>query len=146
MIETAEVLEVCAYEFPDVEKRTYKEPDFLKKDGHKWEVERRHDAMIEHKENAEKVMQVSTTDVFYKAYKKKKDPWKYAYSYKNTSGSKKYKCIDGPLDGKFSTIRDERWKESQEYVSYNCAENNRHVSDKDKEYPTGMLIHKSLLK
>ena len=154
MIDAEEVIAVCAQEFPEVTKRVYKQPDFLKEtskwdDNHNWvtlwDVEYHRDVLIEPKETADKIMEISTTDVFYRqhagpgAKRKIKDPWKYGYSFKNTSGNKKYRCIGGPKDGQYGIIG------TKDYVSYNCAENNRWKSDKEKAYPTGMLIHKSLL-
>jgi hypothetical protein len=154
MIDAEEVLAVCAHEFPEVTKRVYKEPEFLKERGTwirneyttMWDIEYHRDALVEPKETADKIMEISTTDVFYRAHvgpdakKKIKDPWQYAYSFKNTSGNKKYRCVGGPKDGQYGIIG------TKDYVSYNCAENNRWKSDKEKAYPTGMLIHKSLLK
>jgi hypothetical protein len=149
--EEQEILNACAQEFPVVTKRTYTEPLFLANDGkmnpatRKWvneyETSRLYDQAIEVKETDEKVTETSTTDIFYRAYNSK-DPWVYAYSYKSKSNSKKYRCIGGPLDGQLSTLRTTRWNEHKEYVNYNCADNNL---GREKDYPTGVLVHISLL-
>jgi hypothetical protein len=155
MIDVEEIFAVCAQEFPDVEKRVFSEPDFLKNDGkynskneweRLWETHHHRDAVVEHKETADKIVEISTHDIFFRSnigkgskgeQKRAIEPWKYAYSYKSTSSNKKYRCVGGPLDGKYSTIGADK-----NYVSYNCSANSRYGK---KKYPTGMLIHTSLL-
>ena len=137
MYETEEdILAVCGHVYPEVIKRTYKEPEFLAKDGspRRWETVQLYYQVIERKDTSERQIEIHTTDIFYRPYQTTDQPWQYAYSYKNKQTSKKYRCIGGPLDGQVVTNGDQ-------YVNYNCG-----VYNHNNRFPTGMLIHESLLK
>ena len=124
------------FDLPKVQHRSFKntvyntEADYATYDVH-WV----YDAKVETKETEFRQDIISTADVFFTP--KGRNEWLYGWSVRNIRGHKKYRCVGGPLDGKTAIIG------TQEYVSYNCAENPR--SGK-KKFPTGMLIHSSLLR
>ncbi len=122
---------------PRYYKRTFTKPKVLREDdwqNRKYESHWEHNVDQYDRETETRRETVTVNDVFYREIGT--EEWKYGYSYKSVSGQAKYPCIGGPLNGQREVIG------TEEYVSYNCAQNPRWGK---KEWPTNVLIHKSLL-
>jgi len=123
--------------FPDVIKRTFKQPAFLKDyDSYeKYDIKWDQDVLTIHNETENRSEDVFISDVFCKL--KTKSKWEYSYSYKRVSGSTKFPCIGGPLNGKKAIFNTEK------YIPYNCSSRYGRCETRP---PKGILIHESFLK
>ena len=127
-----------------IEKRVFKAPEFLKyehKDYDTYELHYEYEVEREIVETKDKHREIRTNDVYYrKADSPKSAEWTYGYSFRNIYTNQKYVCFGGPLDGTKAILH------TTGYIAYNCAENTRWVSKKDKKYMTNILVWKDLVK